>query len=37
VSRELAAEALGTSLLLYVVVGSGIAAETLSLDALCSC
>jgi len=32
VSRDVLAEALGTSLLLYVIVGSGIAAETLSLD-----
>lgn len=31
-SRELAAEGLGTALLLYVIVGSGIAAETLSTD-----
>lgn len=31
-TREVLAEALGTSLLLYVIVGSGIAAETLSLD-----
>ena len=31
-SREVTAEALGTALLLYVVVGSGIAAETLGDD-----
>lgn len=31
-SRQLAAEGLGTALLLYVIVGSGIAAETLSSD-----
>lgn len=31
-SRDVGAEALGTFLLLYVIVGSGIAAETLSLD-----
>lgn len=31
-SRESAAEALGTALLLYVIVGSGIAAESLSSD-----
>lgn len=31
-SRPVLAEALGTSLLLYVIVGSGIAAETLSND-----
>jgi glycerol uptake facilitator-like aquaporin len=33
VNRRLAAEALGTGLLLYVIVGSGIAAETLGSDA----
>jgi glycerol uptake facilitator-like aquaporin len=32
-SKQVVAEALGTSLLLYVIVGSGIAAETLSIDA----
>lgn len=32
-SRQLTAESLGTLLLLYVIVGSGIAAETLSRDA----
>lgn len=32
-SRQLTAESLGTLLLLYVIVGSGIAAETLSSDA----
>lgn len=31
-SRDIAAEALGTSLLLYLIVGSGIAAETLTAD-----
>jgi glycerol uptake facilitator-like aquaporin len=31
-SRQLAGEGLGTALLLYVIVGSGIAAETLSTD-----
>lgn len=32
-SKDVLMEALGTSLLLYVIVGSGIAAETLSQDA----